>query len=835
MKTLEERQAIVDVFNIKELALGSLQNRGNFITKNRLGEFEKGEEKYCSVYNFKESIKEYYTQEIYNSKGILIKPKKSLSLFSGEVASDFLIIDIDYELSLKIAQQAAKDLIEVLTRNGLDRRHIKIYFSGNKGFHIYLPAYLFNHFCPAGNLPIIHKRIVEKLSKSINRNYEKEVKKNNNKEIIDTSIYGSTRMIRLSNSLNTKGNLYKIELTYEELYSFDIKMIKALAKVPRLLEKTTVEPAADVYLEDMYQTVSMKSAIEKTDPERTDDTADQSYAFADVVDLEIEKLQNIQDSCKWFNGICEKSADHGNIIHRDRISLAQLLIAFGIEGKRQVHNLLKNTSNYDENKTEKNLDSLIAKGFKPPLCCTLCPEGLCSKMIERGKKSPIAFAMSKKKEGDLIDFNETVLTDKIIEKYPQLRYSLNEYDFYNYESGAYKRYSENEIFGLINDVASEFVNPGEVTAHRNKGTCERLKMMSSVLLKKEFNNEKYLINLNNGIYDLRSGELVPHSPSLLSTIQLSFNYDPKAKAPRFEAFLNDILSGDPDTIEFVLKTMCYFLIPDYSFQKIFIFLGDGRNGKGVLSNIIKELIGEANVSGLSAHELAINKFAPVNLKNKLINISSEIDNTELGMSMLKRLSGGDLISGDRKFKTIDNFYNKARLLILTNSLPRFSEVGTAILERFILIHFKKKFLGTNDDPNLTNDLKEELPGIFNLVISKVPEILKGGGIKYEVPAVIQGNRKILLGEISSVAEFIQNHCERTEDNSYVALKNLYEEYTSFCKECSYMAKGYRTFINEIEVALDLTTGKKEIGKVVFNLRSRSLRIRLRYPEIICNN
>ena len=169
-------------------------------------------------------------------------------------------------------------------------------------------------------------------------------------------------------------------------------------------------------------------------------------------------------------------------------------------------------------------------------------------------------------------------------------------------------------------------------------------------------------------------------------------------------------------------------------------------------------MGTENVASVSIHDLAQNRFSLIGLKDKLINISSEIGSRDLEMELIKKLSGGDFVTADRKYKDPLSFVNTARLIINANELPRFSELNEAILERFVLIKFPRTFRDDQVNTNLLSELLAELPGIFNLVIERMSAIVElergGGGVYYPIPESIIKDRIIMLSEISSAAEFL---------------------------------------------------------------------------------
>lgn len=807
-----ERKAVLASFNIKELALGNLTNRCNFTTKDRISENEHGTDKYCSYFSFRDDAKEYAHSEIKDKTGNVIKKARSFTRYSGIVAADYLIIDIDYKKRLETAQIIAQDLLRDLEdKYEVDLRHFRVFFSGNKGFHIMLPAYLFEEFTPAQNLPLIHKRLVKKLCESVIEKHQKLIVQSG-PPVIDDTIYKTTGLIRMNNTVNSKSGLYKIELSCDELFHLDVGEIKKMAHQQRKLQREVTEEEANKNLVYLYEDIKMRSLSDKSrNDEDTEVTA--SYDYNKLEKLKISGFEAMKEKCAWLKNIIKRSENGENINHSDRVALAILLMSFGSEGIKKVHEILGRTPNYDQQKTEYHLKNFGEKDYFYPSCARLCPDGKCAAMNARGKKSPIVFAYTKEmRDYQFENFQETGIAEYFIEKNPEFKYSLIEDSFYMYEGGVYSRMSDIEALGYLNSFLDNVVTPGDITERRIKALLERLRMHSKITLRGEFNTEKYLINLKNGVYDLRNRSFTSHTPSLQTSIQLKFDYDPEVEAPRFESFLNEIFNNDKDIIDFILDTMCYFLIPDYSFQKIYIFLGGGRNGKGVLASIIRELLGSANTSGLSMHEIANKGFAAIHLKDKLLNISSEIDSQELSMSMIKRLSGGDIISADRKFKEMDMFVNKARLLILANNLPRFSEISTAVLERFILVRFPRTFINDDVNTNLANDLKEELPGIFNMVASRFERIVQGEGVRYAIPKIIEENKKIFLSEVSSVAEFIS---QVGSTPGIQLTKSLYAKYVEYCQECNYKPRGYKNFISDLEGPLKFKTEKKTEGKVIY--------------------
>ena len=533
----------------------------------------------------------------------------------------------------------------------------------------------------------------------------------------------------------------------------------------------------------------------------------------------VEKINTMFRHCSALHSIEQKSLNQELITHEDRVALGTVLTAFGDEGKTRVHKLLESQENYNKEQTSYYLDAMNSNGYKPELCLKICGEGkLCPAIRAINRKSPIAFAYTydAQVDGIIKKFIESYALDKIVAHFNNIIYATVDQSFYQYDSGVYNQISDNTIKSMIDDFLPFYFPKAIITNTYLNALVDRMKTASEIRFEGRFNTDKYKINLTNGIFDLMSKTLSAHTPEFKSNIQLPFSYDATAKCPVFDAFLLDIFSNDKSEdknedennckaiIDYILKIWCYLLIPTYSFQKIFVWYGSGRNGKGTLSRIITAMLGLSNVANEDIHELASGRFSPINLKDKLLNFSSELKTNDLDMAMLKKLSGGDMIAADKKYKDKITFQNVARLIILANDLPRFSEIGTAITQRFEFIEFKKEYIDAADDTKLDEKLSAELAGIFNRLVSMMPNIFNSeGAINFNAPAVIEENKKTILSSLSTIIEFVKERCADDAITNSIQLQYLYAYYKSWAYASGYKAFGKKTFNNVLRNTLKL--------------------------------
>ena len=222
MPAITDNNVTEQKYNVIEYAEGAPSHVGKFPEVTHLPDSNGKIDCYYSVYRHSDEIIRYY-QTHTNDKG-----KLTLEGYHDSVWLDELVLDIDIEGNLEAAlQQLRTYVIHLETQYEIDRRHLRINFSGHKGFHIRIPSILFDGFDPSPNLPEKIKEIFTELTDGF-KNF-------------DSTIYHHVAFIRVVNSRNSKSGLCAIPLTSEEIFNFSIEEIKELAKNPRTIEYIQVD------------------------------------------------------------------------------------------------------------------------------------------------------------------------------------------------------------------------------------------------------------------------------------------------------------------------------------------------------------------------------------------------------------------------------------------------------------------------------------------------------------------------------------------------------------------------------------------------------------------
>jgi len=245
--------------------------------------------------------------------------------------------------------------------------------------------------------------------------------------------------------------------------------------------------------------------------------------------------------------------------------------------------------------------------------------------------------------------------------------------------------------------------------------------------REEFDALPKLINLKNGVFDLETWTLKPHSPDVLFMRQLPVYYQEGADCPAIRKFFGEIVR--PEDVISLEEIAAFCLMPGYSIQKAAMLQGEGSNGKSTYLNLINAFLGPRNVSGKTLKDLVNNRFATAALYGKYANIFPDLPSAELtATGQFKALTGGDHVSAEKKFKDCFEFMNLAKLIFSANELPKTRDCTRAFYRRWLIIIFPFIFEGSQKDPNLINKLTtaQELSGLLNLALATLKRLMDQG-------------------------------------------------------------------------------------------------------------
>lgn len=319
-----------------------------------------------------------------------------------------------------------------------------------------------------------------------------------------------------------------------------------------------------------------------------------------------------------------------------------------------------------------------------------------------------------------------------------------------------------------------------------------------------------LVNLRNGLLDLHTMTLLPHTPEVFTITQIPITHTPGATCPQTKKFLEEILP--PQDIPIIQELIGYCLLPDYRFQRAFMLLGDGRNGKSTLLNLTRIFLGKENTTSIDLHEIIQNRFTRAQLLGKLANIYPDLTSKTLNHTgIFKALTGGDSITADRKFKNPITFINTAKLIFSANELPQTLDDTLAFYRRWIILNFPHKFEGDNCDPQKLEKLTtpQELSGLLNWALEGLQRLLTNGDFSHSMTA--EETQRYYTRLASSVAYYLEENIEENPDG-WVSKDELYSHYTSWCRNNNLPITPKNIFSKEIHQYVTVREERRTVDK-----------------------
>jgi putative DNA primase/helicase len=320
--------------------------------------------------------------------------------------------------------------------------------------------------------------------------------------------------------------------------------------------------------------------------------------------------------------------------------------------------------------------------------------------------------------------------------------------------------------------------------------------------REEFDADKNIWNMQNGLYNIATSQLKPHTYRYLSRNQIPVRFDPKARCKRFGKFLSEVVY--PDQIRTVIELMAYTFLRDNPFELYVILLGVGANGKSVLMHVLTRLHGPENVSPVPLATLLNNRFAKKELEGKNVNIDMEMSKATINdMGVLKELTGQQPVRIEPKHLPAYSTRLWAKLFFSTNEMPEMMDFSDGHYRREVVISFPYQFeeVGTEQekaeiiaamragssnrriaDPTLKDVLTtpEELSGIFNaLMIPLRNRIMKNKPVYMDAKTIEDRRHKHEL--ISDPIRAFFDDAIEPDGEGIIRKERLYEAYRKFCR------------------------------------------------------
>ena len=359
---------------------------------------------------------------------------------------------------------------------------------------------------------------------------------------------------------------------------------------------------------------------------------------------------------------------------------------------------------------------------------------------------------------------------------------------YDEKKGYFKPFSKDEFGVLLFEL---FKQPEQQMLLKSHVVNETFHFLISCpdlqITLTDFNcAEEHLLNVKNGVLNVKKLELKQHSPKYMFDYCLDVDF--YNEYPKPEKFLNVMKQCFTEKEDRTLCKEClaYTLSNNSSAKKIWFFVGAANTGKSMLLKLMTRIIGEEFVASIPLENLN-DKFSLKSAVHRRVNIVAEVPNLNLKeVRTLKMISGGDKVCIEGKFESSFFANLNLKFLLAGNHLPRLDTMtcnDDGIKQRFIFLGFYNSL----DESERINDYdkilyEEEGDYIFSMLMRILRDFYERD-CKFTETKNSRTLAETFGITTNSIARFIKKKCRVSSNTSErIACEDLYEAYESFCED-----------------------------------------------------
>jgi len=299
----------------------------------------------------------------------------------------------------------------------------------------------------------------------------------------------------------------------------------------------------------------------------------------------------------------------------------------------------------------------------------------------------------------------------------------------------------------------------------------------------EFNSQDDLINCDNGVINLRNGEIISHAPELMMSKVSYAAYDNQSKKrpERWLQFLDEITDGDKDLQYFLQKAVGYSLSGSTREQCLFFCFGNGNNGKSTFLDVVSDLAGtygtnmQAESIMIKQNSNAVNTDIARLNGSRFVTVAEPGEQMRLNESLIKQMTGGDKITARFLYGKEFEFKPEFKIWIGTNHKPIIRGTDDGIWRRIRLIPFVVSIPQDKIDKGLSYKLRKELPQIMKWAVDGCILWQKEG---LENPKCIIKATQEYRSEMDVLSKFVGD-CIVVDNHGSVKANEVYQVYQAW--------------------------------------------------------
>ena len=314
------------------------------------------------------------------------------------------------------------------------------------------------------------------------------------------------------------------------------------------------------------------------------------------------------------------------------------------------------------------------------------------------------------------------------------------------------------------------------------------------------------LNCQNGIVNLRNGELIPHDSSFMMSKICSSEYDVRGGKPkRWLQFLDEVTGGDKKLQEYIQKCIGYSISGSNKEQCAYFLYGMGNNGKSTFLDTIADLLGTyaANAqpdtimlqSRIGSSGGGANSDIARLKSARFVTCEEPTEGVRLNEGLLKQLTGGSKVTCRFLYGDEFEYTPEFKIWVATNHKPTVRGTDIGIWRRIKLIPFEVNIPKDKVDKNLKYKLRQEFPQILAWAVEGCIKWQREG---LEEPERVVEATKDYKQEMDLIAGFI-DQClmiDYDTDNKIMA-SDLFAIYSQWAKRNNEFEMSSKKFFMEV--------------------------------------
>jgi putative DNA primase/helicase len=308
------------------------------------------------------------------------------------------------------------------------------------------------------------------------------------------------------------------------------------------------------------------------------------------------------------------------------------------------------------------------------------------------------------------------------------------------------------------------------------------------VMQEELDADPWLLNVLNGTIDLRTGKLREHRREDLLTYLCPVDYNPEARSPLWEQFLEVVTGGDKGLQAFLQRVAGYALTGSTREEKLVFVYGPARSGKSTFLGALQATLGEdyAHTCDFDAFLKHKPSGAPkddlANMAGKRLVVSIETDEgARLAEGLVKQLTGGDRVRARRLYANSFEFVPQFKLFLAANDRPKARDDDDALWERILEVPFPFSIPKADRDPAVKETLCDPAKSGAAILAWMIDGCLAWQRDGLQVPSVVEASTTAYRGAMNPLADFLDERCI-VDPDVWASSADLFNAYREWAQE-----------------------------------------------------